>query len=139
MSCLTDVPENTGKFILAFGWRSFCDKHTCVHLFERFPLCFLDEEPNEYHECPIEDAKHQKGLPPKILNGVWRSLGEDKVEQPLCGSSNSDAGFADSGWEDFTHVDLDLSQHHISNGEEAAKKLTHGAGPHEMLYDMASR
>jgi len=76
---------------------------------------------------------------------VRRNLRKRKVEQPLRRRANGHAALADPRREDFANVQLrarpsvsdNYSPVQLSGGDDA--RLTHGTGPHEMLYVMASR
>lgn len=66
----------------------------------------FDEEPYVYHECPVKDSKHQKCPPFEVVDGMRRNLGEDKVEQPLCGRTHGHATFANTVGENLSRVEL---------------------------------
>lgn len=61
-----------------------------VHLFQGPALGFLHEESDEDSIGSAEDTEHDEGLPANAVDSTRGDLGNDKVEQPLSGSPETD-------------------------------------------------
>lgn len=61
-----------------------------VHLFQGPALGFFHEKSDKDSISSAEDAEHDEGLPANAVDSTGSDLGNDKVEQPLSGSSETD-------------------------------------------------
>lgn len=60
-----------------------------IHLFQGPAFGFLEEDHHENAHGSAENAKHEEGPPPNLVYVMRSDLGDDKVEQPLCGCSKA--------------------------------------------------
>ena len=61
-----------------------------IHFLQGPALGFLNEEGDKDSISSAEDAEHDEGLPANAMDGARGDLGNNEVEQPLSGSSETD-------------------------------------------------
>ena len=76
-----------------------------IHVLQCTSPGLSDEEEDEEEVSETEASEHDKGLPAKMIDGTGSDLGNDKVERPLGGGSQSDTVGTETGGENLGHVD----------------------------------
>ena len=88
VSLVLSVAHRALDILLSLLWRRTPKQH--VDLFERHLLGLWDEEEDEDSVRKTEDAKHDEGFPPDVVDGFRRDFRDDEVEEPLCGCGEAD-------------------------------------------------
>lgn len=81
-----------------------------VHLFQGPALGLFEEHDDEDTHGKAEDAKHEEGFPANLIDSARGNLGDDEVEQPLCGGSETDTVGAKTSWEDLSEQTMSVNR-----------------------------
>lgn len=73
-----------------------------VHVLQTAVLGLLHEDKHKHAHGQAEDAEHQEGPPPDVVDRRWGDLRDDEVEEPLRGGADSDAIRTEACGEDLS-------------------------------------
>lgn len=73
-----------------------------VHVLQTAVLGLLHEDQHKDAHGQAEDAEHQEGPPPDVVDRRRGDLRDDEVKQPLGGSADSDAVRTEARGEDLS-------------------------------------
>lgn len=88
VSLVLSIAHRALDILLPLLRRRASEQH--VDLFERHLLGLRDEEEDEDSVREAEDAEHDEGFPPDVVDGFRGDFRDDEVEEPLRGCGETD-------------------------------------------------
>lgn len=73
-----------------------------IHLLQGSALGLFEEYDDEDTHGKAEDGKHEESLPANLIDSTRGNLSDDKIEQPLCGGTETNTVGAKTSWEDLS-------------------------------------